>query len=110
MGGSSHYCDCYCLFSCKEHLPVTGSLVREETPSTVVDDMTYPDQFRNCFNAGNRPENGEVYGRMNPAIFPMGINVKAYNQDGALETEITPCLHGIKRPGRTKSGKPTAML
>lgn len=79
------------FFSCKEHLPVTGSLVREETPSTVVDDMTFiqtnsgivsmlvtaPRMER--FTEGDEPCD----------IFPMGINVKAYNQDGALETEIT---------------------
>ncbi|MCK9305754.1 MAG: LPS export ABC transporter periplasmic protein LptC [Bacteroidales bacterium] len=79
------------VFSCKEHLPVTGSLVREETPTTVVEDMTFTQTNSGIISMWVTAPRMERYseGEEPYDLFPMGINVKAYNYEGALETEIT---------------------
>ena len=79
------------VFSCKDDLPTTGSLIREEHPSQVVENMSFQQTSSGVMVLWVTSPRLERYteGKDPYDKFPEGINVKAYTQEGDLETEIT---------------------
>ncbi len=79
------------IFSCKDHLPVAESLVREEVPSMEVEEMSFRQTNSGITSLLVSSPKMERYTETEEPydLFPMGINVKAFNQAGELETEIT---------------------
>ncbi len=81
----------FIVYSCKGKLQMTGSVDLEETPVQTVDDMFVIQtengllQMRMESPLMERYENDSL----SYEIFPKGIEVYGYNEEGLLETELT---------------------
>lgn len=80
----------FVVYSCKSELPTAEKLNLEETPVQTVDNMFVVQSENGVLQM--RMEAGKMARYDNDSlsyeVFPNGMNVFAYNEEGLLETEI----------------------